>query len=78
MWSPHRTVSARLLFPGLQLPYMQHGNNLPCPQTDSEIMESLKKFQAADCQGSILGSDAKLLCDFRQVSSSICIFPSKK
>ena len=39
MWSPHRTVSGRLLFPGLQLPYLQHGNDLPCPQTDSEIMD---------------------------------------
>ena len=58
MWSPHHTVLRRLLFPGLQLPYLQHGNDLPCPHTDSEIMESLKKFWEADCQGFILGSDA--------------------
>lgn len=41
-------------------------------------MESLEKLCEAECQGSILGSDAKMLYDFRQVSSSVCIFPSKK
>lgn len=34
-------------------------------------MESLKKFCEAECQGSILGSDAKMLHYFRQVSSSV-------
>lgn len=33
-------------------------------------MESLKKFYETECQGSIPGSDAKLLCDFRQEFSS--------
>ena len=60
MWSPHHTVSGRLLFPGLQLPYLQHGNDLPCPQTDSEIMGSLKKFWAATAK--VLFSALMLRC----------------
>lgn len=60
MWVPTPHCVSEAVFPGLQLPYLQHGNNLPCPQMDSEIMESLKKFQAADCQ--VLFSDLMLSC----------------